>query len=88
MGELYEALVEHAINGKHPKYMEMAFQLAMEQFGKKEVQVSLTQQDAAAMSTEDLAQKAFDLLNKHNDDIGIDKEAFVAAVATQNAASN
>ena len=88
MGELYEALVDHAVNGKHPKYMEMAFQLARDQFGKKEVQVNLNQQDASSMSTEELAKKAYELLNKHNDDFGVDKEAFVAAVATQTAANN
>lgn len=88
MGEIYDALVEHAINGKHPKYMEMVFQLEKGQFGKKEVQVNLSQADAAAMSTEDLAAKAYELISKHNDDIGVDKEAFVTAVATQNVANN
>ena len=66
----------------------MAFQLARDQFGKKEVQVNLNQQDASSMSTEELAKKAYELLNKHNDDFGVDKEAFVAAVATQTAANN
>lgn len=88
MGEIYDALVEHAINGKHPKYMEMVFQLEKGQFGKQQVDVNLSNQEVAAMSTEDLASKAFELLNKHNDDLGINKETFVAAVATQNVANN
>ena len=88
MGDLYRALVDHAVNGKHPKYMEMAFQLAMEQFGKKEVNVTLSKEDAAAMSTEDLAAKAFALLNKHNPDMEVSEDEFVTAVATQTASLN
>lgn len=88
MGDLYRALVDHAINGKHPKYMEMAFQLAMEQFGKKQVDVRLTKEDAAAMSTEDLAAKAYELLNKHNPEMEVDEAEFVAAVAVQNVGTN
>lgn len=87
LGELYQALVEHAISGRHPKYMEMAFQLAMEQFGKREVNVNLTHQDAASMSTEELAKRAYALLNRSNE-MDILEEDFVAAVATQNAALN
>lgn len=87
MGDLYQALVDHAISGKHPKYMEMAFQLAMEQFGKKEVNVSVTNQDAAAMSTEEIAARAFSLLSQYND-MDIDKKDFVSALATQNASLN
>ena len=88
MGDLYRALVDLAISGKHPKYMEMAFQLAMEQFGKKEVNVTLTEKDAASMSTEELAEKAFKLLNKHNPDMEVDEAEFIAAVATQTAGTN
>lgn len=62
MGELYEALIQHAIDGKHPKYMEMAFQLAKEQFGEKKVSVTVTNEKAHTMTTEELAGKAYQLL--------------------------
>lgn len=62
LGELYTALIEHAIAGKHPKYMEMAFQLAKEQFGEKKVNVTISKEEAQAMSTEQLAGRAYKLL--------------------------
>lgn len=62
MGELYEALIQHAIDGKHPKYMEMAFQLAKEQFGEKKVNVTVTNERTNTMTTEELAGKAYQLL--------------------------
>lgn len=64
LGDIYEALVDHAIAGKHPKYMEMAFQLAREQFGEKNVKVTVTKEETQAMTTEQLASRAYELLAK------------------------
>lgn len=62
LGELYEAMINHAIEGKHPKYMEMAFQLAKEQFGEKKVTVTINEEKANVMSTDALARRAYELL--------------------------
>lgn len=92
LGELYRALVDHAIGGRHPKYMEMALLIVRDQFGKKEVNVHVTNETAAQMTTETAAGRLFELMNKTNPDrlkdTGLTEEAFVEAVATQQPALN
>ena len=83
MGELHEALFQLALSGKHPKYMEMAFQLAKEQFGAdKKVSVTITKEEAQAMTTEQLAGRAYSLLANAGFK-ALTEGDFVKAVTTQ-----
>lgn len=84
LGDIYEALIEHAIAGKHPKYMEMAFQLAREQFGEKNVKVTVSKEDAQAMTTEQLASRAYELLAKTGF-TSINEQDFVKTITTPQA---
>ena len=82
LGSLYQALINHAIDGKHPKYMEMALQLSMDQFGKKEVDVRITSEETVKMTTEDIADRMYGIFKKSGE-LGISKAGFRAAVAGQ-----
>jgi hypothetical protein len=80
LGELYEALFQLAVSGKHPKYMEMAFQLAKEQFGaEKKVSVTITKEEAQVMTTEKLAERAYSLLANVGFD-SISQQDFIQSV--------
>ncbi len=87
LGELHEALVEHAIAGKHPRYMEMALQVALEQFGNKEVDVRITTNESRKMTTEQIADGMFKIL-KRNGVEGISKANFRKAVESQSVGDN
>ena len=88
LGELHRALIDHAIAGKHPKYMEMALQLAMEQFGKKEVDVRITKNETVTMTTDDLADKMFGIFKKNGMSGGVSKAQFRNAIKDQQPALN
>ena len=68
-------------------YMEMALQLAMGQFGKKEVDVRITDEQTQAMTTENIADELYKVF-KDNGKIGVSKAAFRNAIIKQQAASN
>lgn len=80
LGELFESLIQHAIDGKHPKYMEMAFQLAKEQFGQKDINVTITKTETQVMTTENLAARAYELLSRTGFK-SLDQQSFVEQIA-------
>lgn len=82
LGEIHEALFNHAINGKHPKYMEMALQIAANQgIGKKEIDLRITAEDTRTMTTEEAATRLHDLLSQTGA-LNVAKADFVQALNT------